>query len=137
MIQTDAAINPGNSGGALLDSSGRLIGMNTAIYSPSGASAGIGFAIPADTLKQQVATILRYGKVLRPAIGISFLEAAQARALGVARGVLVLGVPDNSAAAKAGLRPTFRLADGTVSLGDVIVQIDAAPVRNLEQMGPL
>mmetsp|Transcript_49315 Transcript_49315/g.158748 ORF Transcript_49315/g.158748 Transcript_49315/m.158748 type:complete len:420 (+) Transcript_49315:79-1338(+) len=130
VIQTDAAINPGNSGGALLDSSGRLIGMNTAIYSPSGASAGIGFAIPADTLKQQVATILRYGKVLRPAIGISFLEAAQARALGVARGVLVLGVPDNSAAAKAGLRPTFRLADGTVSLGDVIVQIDAAPVRN-------
>ena len=93
MIQTDAAINPGNSGGALLDSSGRLIGMNTAILSPSGSSAGIGFAIPVDTLKQQVETILKYGRVLRPVIGISFAEGAQARALGVQRGVLVLSVP--------------------------------------------
>ena len=71
VIQTDAAINPGNSGGALLDSRGSLIGMNTAIFSPSGASAGIGFAIPVDTLKYQVDTIINFGKVDRAALGIS------------------------------------------------------------------
>ena len=77
VIQTDAAINPGNSGGPLLDSNGDLIGMNTAIYSPSGASAGIGFAIPVDTLKVIVETLIRFGRVTRPAIGIT-LETSQA-----------------------------------------------------------
>jgi len=72
----------GNSGGPLLDSAGRLVGMNTAIYSPSGASAGIGFAIPADTLKFIVETIIREGKVVRPLIGITYLESSQAKALG-------------------------------------------------------
>jgi len=128
VIQTDAAINPGNSGGALLDSSGRLIGMNTAIFSPSGASAGIGFAIPADTLSQQVPTIIKYGKVLRPAIGISYVQGAQARALGVNRGVLVLSVQEESSAAQAGLRGSARLDSGEVRLGDVIVGVDGKPI---------
>jgi len=90
VIQTDASINPGNSGGVLLDSSGRLIGMNTAIYSASGASSGVGFAIPVDTLKWEVDSILRLGKVARPALGVSYLSASQARALGVDAGLLVL-----------------------------------------------
>jgi len=125
VIQTDAAINPGNSGGALLDSSGNLIGMNTAIYSPSGASAGIGFAIPVDTLKQQVPNIIKNGKVLRPTIGISYMQGAQARALGVNRGVLVLGVPADSNAARAGLRGSSRdQRTGQMIMGDVIIGID-------------
>ena len=129
VIQTDAAINPGNSGGALLDSSGRLIGMNTAIFSPSGASAGIGFAIPVDTLKYQVDTIIRDGKVTRSAIGISYVSAGQARALGVNRGVLVLDVPSGSSAAQAGLRGSYRADDGSVVLGDVITAINSDKVR--------
>lgn len=128
VIQTDAAINPGNSGGALLDSSGKLIGMNTAIFSPSGASAGIGFAIPVDTLRYQVNTIIRDGKVERPALGISYLSAAQARPLGVTRGVLLLDVPPNSEASNAGLRGSSRSADGSVVLGDVILGINADTV---------
>src|SRR5690606_3836883 len=72
VIQTDAAINPGNSGGPLLDSSGRLIGINTAIYSPSGASAGIGFAVPVDTVERIVPQLIEHGRVIRPGLGISF-----------------------------------------------------------------
>lgn len=124
VIQTDAAINPGNSGGALLDSSGKLVGMNTAIYSPSGASAGIGFAIPVDTLKYQVETIIKDGKVERPALGVSYLSAGQARSLGVGRGVLVLDVPNGSPASKAGLLGSYRRDDGRVVLGDVITGIN-------------
>lgn len=123
VLQTDASINPGNSGGALLDSSGRLIGMNTAIYSPSGASAGIGFAIPIDTIKQIVERLIRDGKVVRPMLGITLLGSVQARALGISSGVLVLGVPEGSPAALAGLRGTRRSADGLVELGDVITRL--------------
>ena len=86
VIQTDAAINPGNSGGPLLDSLGKLVGMNTAIYSPSGASSGVGFAIPIDTLALSVASLIKTGTVLRPIMGVSFLEAAQAKALGIDKG---------------------------------------------------
>jgi len=128
VIQTDAAINPGNSGGALLDSSGRLIGMNTAILSPSGSSSGIGFAIPVDTLKQQVDAIIKFGKVVRPAIGISYMQGAQARAAGVERGVLVMSVPRGSSAAVAGLRGSYRAENGAVVLGDVIVAVNGTPV---------
>jgi len=128
VIQTDAAINPGNSGGALLDSSGRLIGMNTAIFSPSGASAGIGFAIPVDTLRYQVETIIKNGKVERPAIGISYVSAGQARALGISRGVLVLDVPRGSAASKSGLLGSSRSDTGQVLLGDVITGVNGERV---------
>ncbi len=123
VIQTDAAINPGNSGGPLLDSQGRLIGMNTAIYSPTGASAGIGFAIPVDTVKYIVETLIRDGKVVRPILGISLLESKQAQALGINVGVLVLEVPKQSPAYKAGMRGTRRSEEGLVELGDIITQV--------------
>mmetsp|Transcript_19282 Transcript_19282/g.24877 ORF Transcript_19282/g.24877 Transcript_19282/m.24877 type:complete len:475 (+) Transcript_19282:74-1498(+) len=123
VIQTDAAINPGNSGGPLLDSSGRLIGMNTAIYSPSGASAGIGFAIPIDTVKYIVDTLIADGRVVRPVLGISYLESKQAKALGIDNGVLVLEVPPESAAAKAGLKGTRRTETGLIEIGDIIIKV--------------
>lgn len=124
VIQTDAAINPGNSGGPLLNSIGKLIGMNTSIYSPSGASAGIGFAIPIDTVKFIVDTLIRDGRVVRPVMGISFLESKQARALGIEKGVLVLDVPTTSPAFKAGMRGTRRTQSGLVEIGDIIIKVD-------------
>jgi S1-C subfamily serine protease len=123
VIQSDAAINPGNSGGPLLDSSGKLIGINTAIYSPSGASAGIGFAIPIDTAKTVINTLIRDGKVVRPVLGISYLESKQARALGIGSGVLVLDVPAKSPAALAGLKGTRRTVEGLVEIGDIISKV--------------
>ncbi|GAX12619.1 hypothetical protein FisN_13Lh084 [Fistulifera solaris] len=123
VIQTDAAINPGNSGGPLLDSSGKLIGMNTAIYSPSGASSGIGFAIPSDTIKFVVETLIRDGRVVRPIIGISYLESRQARSLGITNGVLILDVPPGSPAAAAGLKGTRRTENGLIEIGDIIIQV--------------
>jgi len=134
-IQTDAAINPGNSGGPLLDSSGRLIGVNTAIYSPSGASAGIGFAIPVDTVNRIVPQLIKDGKVERPNLGAVFDERrndAIMRRLGM-QGALVLGVEENSPAAAAGLRPTQRSANGLV-LGDVIDQIDGKDVHGVGEL---
>ncbi len=129
VIQSDAAINPGNSGGPLLDSAGRLVGVNTAIYSPSGASAGIGFAIPVDTVNRIVPELMRHGKVIRPGIGVQIAEEQLARRLGVA-GVLVVDVLPGSAAAKAGIRPTMRDRSGRVRLGDVIVAIDGKKVES-------
>lgn len=128
VIQTDAAINPGNSGGVLLDVDGALIGMNTAIYSPTGTSNGIGFAIPVDTLAQQVETIIAKGRATRAIIGISVLDGTQARVLGIPEGVLVLKVPDDSPAAAAGLRGSSRENNGNVIIGDVIVEIDGRKV---------
>jgi S1-C subfamily serine protease len=129
VIQTDAAINPGNSGGPLLDSAGRLIGVNAAIYSPSGASAGIGFAIPVDTVNRIVPELIRYGKVIRPGIGVQVAEDQIAEQLGV-KGVLVVDVRAGSAAAQAGIRPTRREPSGRVRLGDVIVAIDGTKVES-------
>jgi len=129
VIQSDAAINPGNSGGPLLDSAGRLIGVNTAIYSPSGASAGIGFAIPVDTVNRIVPELIRYGKVIRPGIGVQIAEEQLAERLGVS-GVLVVDVLPGSAAAKAGIRPTRRERSGRVRLGDIIVAIDGEKVQS-------
>ncbi len=107
LVQTDAAINPGNSGGPLLDSSGRLIGMNTAIYSPSGASAGVGFAVPVDTVNRVVPQLISTGHYAPPSLGVEtddILSRVIARRLGVV-GVAVVGVPAGSAGARAGLRP--------------------------------
>ena len=129
VIQTDAAINPGNSGGPLLDSAGRLIGVNAAIYSPSGTSAGIGFAIPVDTVNRIVPELIRYGKVTRPGIGVQIAEEQLAERLGVT-GVLVVDVVPGSAAAKAGILPTRRESSGRVRLGDVIVAIDGIKVES-------
>jgi S1-C subfamily serine protease len=133
VIQTDAAINPGNSGGPLLDSAGRLIGVNTAIYSPSGASAGIGFAIPVDTVNRIVPELIRYGKVTRPGMGVQVAEDQIAARLGVS-GVLVVDVVPGSASAKAGLRPTRREASGRVRLGDVITAIDGKKIESPNEL---
>ena len=133
VIQTDAAINPGNSGGPLLDSAGRLIGVNTAIYSPSGASAGIGFAIPVDTVNRIVPEVIRYDKVTRPGIGIQIAEDQIAERLGV-NGVLVVDIVAGSAAAKAGLRPTRREASGRVRLGDVITAVNGQKVESPNEL---
>jgi S1-C subfamily serine protease len=129
VIQTDAAINPGNSGGPLLDSSGRLIGINTAIVSPSGTSAGVGFAVPVDIVERIVPQLIEHGRVVRPGLGIG-LDPSLARAVGI-DGVLVINVSPGSAAAEAGLRPTTRDPDtGRIVLGDVIVAIDGVPVHD-------
>jgi S1-C subfamily serine protease len=127
VIQSDAAINPGNSGGPLLDSAGRLIGVNTAIYSPSGASAGIGFAIPVDTVNRIVPELIRSGKVTRPGLGVQIADEQIAQRLGVS-GVLVVDVAKGSAASRAGIQPTRRDAEGRLRLGDIIVAIDGKKV---------
>ncbi|MCS6849923.1 MAG: trypsin-like peptidase domain-containing protein [Gemmataceae bacterium] len=130
MIQTDAAINPGNSGGPLLDSAGRLIGVNTAIYSPSGAYAGVGFAIPVDTVNQVVTELIRHGKVTRPGLGISIVDDRVARRLGIDRGVLIREVLADGAAAAAGLQPTRVNERGRiVQLGDIILAIDGKEIE--------
>jgi S1-C subfamily serine protease len=133
VIQTDTAINPGNSGGPLLDSAGRLIGVNTAIYSPSGASAGIGFAIPVDTVNRVVPELIRHGKFVRPGLGFSAADDQITARLGL-KGVLVLLVPPNTPAAKAGIRPTTRDAQGRVTLGDVIVGIGGKKMETVNDL---
>eukprot|EP00268_Persea_americana_P010758 TRINITY_DN14394_c0_g1_i2.p1 TRINITY_DN14394_c0_g1~~TRINITY_DN14394_c0_g1_i2.p1 ORF type:complete len:426 (-),score=78.55 TRINITY_DN14394_c0_g1_i2:670-1947(-) len=129
VIQTDAAINPGNSGGPLLDSSGNLIGINTAIYSPSGASSGVGFSIPVDTVSGIVDQLVRFGKVTRPILGIKFAPDQSVEQLGVS-GVLVLDAPANGPAGKAGLQPTKRDAYGRLVLGDIITSVNGKKVTN-------
>ncbi len=133
VIQTDAAINPGNSGGPLLDSAGRLIGVNTAIYSPSGGSAGIGFAIPVDTVNRIVPELIRSGKITRPGLGVQIAEDQIAQRLGVT-GVLVVDVAPKGAAAKVGIRPTRRESSGRVRLGDIIVAVDGKKVESSNEL---
>jgi S1-C subfamily serine protease len=134
VIQTDAAINPGNSGGPLLDSAGRLIGINTAIFSPSGAFAGIGFAIPVDEVNRIVPRLIRDGKFVRPVLGIQAAPPQFSAALGIQKGVAVLGVLPRSPAEAAGIRPFQRGAAGEVIAGDVIAAIDGKPVANLDEL---
>lgn len=129
VIQTDAAINPGNSGGPLLDSSGRLIGVNTAIYSPSGASAGIGFSIPVDVVRWVVPELIQYGKVKRPSLGVELARQQIVQRLGL-EGALVLDVIKNSAADRAGIQPTYRDRSGAIRLGDIIVGINNEKIRS-------
>jgi S1-C subfamily serine protease len=133
MIQTDTAINPGNSGGPLLDSAGRLIGVNTAIFSPSGAYAGIGFAIPVDEVNRVVPQLIRHGKVTRPGLGVQVAPDQLARQLGL-QGVLIFEVQPDGPAAQAGLRPTRRDANNRLQLGDVIVALDGRPVRSVNEL---
>ena len=132
MIQTDAAINPGNSGGPLLDSAGRLIGVNTAIYSPSGAYAGIGFAVPVREINRVVPKLIRDGKLIRPGIGASLADARLVKRLGI-DGILVLGVEPGGPAHKAGLRPTKQYSNEIV-LGDIITGIGSQEVRSYDDI---
>jgi S1-C subfamily serine protease len=129
VIQTDAAINPGNSGGPLLDSAGRLIGMNTAIVSPSGAYSGIGFAVPIDTINRIVPQIIKTGKATKPGLGIRVIESDLARRHGVV-GAIVANVIPGSPAEKIGLEGIHRLANGAIELGDVITAINGIPVED-------
>ena len=130
VIQTDAAINPGNSGGPLLDSSGRMIGMATAIYSPSGASAGVGFAIPVDTVKYVVDMLIKNGEIIRPLLGLSILDSRQARqALGITKGILILEVKPGTPASKAGLRGLRRADSGIIEIGDIIIAVEGKPIE--------
>ncbi len=133
MIQTDAAINPGNSGGPLLNSAGELIGMNTMIASPSGASSGIGFAIPVDTIKKIVPQIIKYGRVIRPGLGVTLLADRYARRLGV-EGAIIYEVPRDSEAYQKGLRGLTRDRLGRLSIQDIIVGIDGKKVRSYDDL---
>ena len=129
-IQTDAAINPGNSGGPLIDSSGRLVGINTMIFSPSGASAGVGFAVPADTVARVVPDLIAFGQEIMPDIGAEFVEDAWTARLGLP-GVLVLQVYKGSPAEQVGLAPTkVQQLTGEIALGDVITHIGDVAVHN-------
>lgn len=129
-IQTDAAINPGNSGGPLLDSKGNLIGINTAIFTQTGTSAGVGFAIPSSTVSRIVPQLIQSGKAVRAGLNIEIASDLIANQLNVRNGALVLLVPGNSLAAKAGLRPTTRGFAGNIVLGDVIEAVNDKPVRS-------
>ena len=129
VIQTDAAINPGNSGGPLLDSSGRLIGVNTQIVSSGGAWAGIGFAIPVDTVNWVVPELIAHGRVNRPQLGVTLVEGSRVRPR--VDGVVVLEVTRNSGADRAGLRGVRQTRRGSVVLGDVITAIEGQPVRSV------
>jgi len=134
VIQTDAAINPGNSGGPLLDSAGRLIGVNTAIVSPSGGYAGVGFAIPIDTVNWVVPQLIAYGKVRRPTLGVDLAPDHVVRRSRI-EGAVVIGVIDGSSAARAGIQPAHRDRRGRVVVGDVIVAIDGEKIRTGGEIG--
>lgn len=136
LIQTDAAINPGNSGGPLLDSAGRLIGVTTAIYSPSGAYAGIGFAVPADTVNRVVPQLIATGRYVRPTLGVRYdaqINQALVEQVGT-KGVFVLAVDPGSPAAAAGLRPARIGRNESIVIGDIITAFDDRPVAKVEDL---
>ena len=132
MIQTDAAINPGNSGGPLLDSAGRLIGVNTAIYSPSGTYAGIGFAVPVAEVNRVVPELIKFGRIIRPGIGATLADDNVNANLGV-EGVLILDLEKNGPADKAGLRPTSQYM-GEIILGDIITAVAGVKVDSYDAL---
>ncbi|MDO8895243.1 S1C family serine protease [Nitrosomonas sp.] len=136
LIQTDAAINPGNSGGPLLDSAGRLIGINTAIYSPSGASAGIGFSVPVDTVNRVVPQIISRGKYIRPAMGItvdSKLNNRLTQHLKVT-GIVILSISPGSAAEAAGLQGATITPEGNIIANDIIVAVEDKPIDSVDKL---
>jgi len=129
VIQTDAAINPGNSGGPLLDSSGRLIGVNTAIYSPSGASAGIGFSIPVNTVKWIVPDLIKHGSLQRPTLGVHLASVQLTKRLQI-EGALVINVIEGSGADRAGVRASYRDRNGQMHFGDIIKGINGEKIAS-------
>ncbi len=136
VIQTDAAINPGNSGGPLLNSAGQLIGVNTQIVSPSGAFAGIGFAVPVDIITRVVPQLIQFGKVIRPGLGISLIPDSIARRWGIT-GVPIAKVQPGGAADKAGLRSLEEGPGGRILLGDVITSIDGEAIRSYDDLAKI
>ncbi len=129
LIQTDAAINPGNSGGPLLNSRGELVGVNTIIISSSGASAGVGFAIPVNTVKEIVPQLIKHGRIMRPIIGITTVHDSIARRYRI-RGVIIYQVPDGSNADRAGMVGVRQDNQGNITLGDIITKVDKYPIQN-------
>lgn len=138
-IQTDAAINPGNSGGPLLNSSGRLIGVNTAIYSPSGASAGIGFSIPVEVVKWVIPELMIHGKIMRPVLGVELARTQITKRLVEGdvlpvEGALVIDVTPGSGAQKAGIEPTRRNYYGEIVWGDLIVGFQGQKIASNDDL---
>ena len=133
VVQTDAAINPGNSGGPLLDSAGRLIGVNTQIISPSGAYAGIGFAVPVDTVNRIVPELIKHGKLIRPGLGVSLVPDAMARRWGI-KGLIIGKVSRGGAAERAGLKGARETATGRIELGDIVVAVAGKPVTTIDEL---
>ena len=135
MIQTDAAINMGNSGGPLLNSGAELIGMNTVIFSTSGSSAGLGFAVPVDTIKEVVPQLISHGKVIRPGLGIGLVpENMKTRLLGDSKGIIISHIDENGGAAKAGLKGLTHDRYGRMYLGDIILKVEGQPVNSLDDI---
>jgi S1-C subfamily serine protease len=136
-IQTDASINPGNSGGPLLDSHGRMIGINSQILSPSGASAGVGFAVPVNIAKRIVPQLLKSGEVRRPKLGIGTRDVAPLKSqldLPVADGVIILQIAPGQAAANAGLRGVTQTENGDFAIGDIILGMDGEKIANTDDL---
>jgi S1-C subfamily serine protease len=134
MIQTDASINPGNSGGPLLDSNGALIGMNTVIFSKSGSSSGIGFAVPVDTISRIVPDLIKNGKVTRPGLGIGPASEYQKSRLGINKGIVVLYVDPKGGAGKAGIIGFSKDQFGRQYAGDIILAIDKKEVNTIDDI---
>ncbi len=130
VIQTDAAINPGNSGGPLLDSAGRLIGVNTMIVSPSGAYSGVGFAVPVDIINQVVPELIQHGRVEHAVLGLRLFDDQVSRRLGIPDGALVRDVFKNGGAAAAGIRPTYEDEEGNIHLGDVLIEVGGRKIKS-------
>ncbi len=133
VIQTDAAINPGNSGGPLLDSAGRLIGVNTAIYSPSGAYAGIGFAVPVEEVNRVVPELIRHGKLIKPGIGVTLVDERYAARYGISDGILIGEVEAGGPADQVGLQAA-RQYRGEIVTGDIIVGINGTAVDSVDDI---
>lgn len=127
VIQTDAAINPGNSGGPLLDISGRLIGVNTSIISPSGTYAGIGFSVPVDVVNWVVPDLIRFGEVRRPVLGVDLVQQQVIDRMEL-KGALVMAVAPGSGAENGGLQPTRKTSDGEFIMGDLIIEVNEEPI---------
>ncbi|MEA3307300.1 MAG: trypsin-like peptidase domain-containing protein [Elusimicrobiota bacterium] len=133
VIQTDAAINPGNSGGPLLDSEGKLIGVTTLIYSPSGAHAGVGFAIPVNIVARVVPQLIKYGKIKRAGLGVLLVPDNIRESLSI-RGAMILNIQNGSSAQKAGLNATYRNYNGEIYYGDVIIRADNNKIKNNDDL---
>lgn len=135
MIQTDAAINMGNSGGPLLDSQAKLIGMNTVIFSTSGSSAGLGFAVPADTIKMIVPQLIQHGKLIRPGLGIGIVpDTMKSRMIRSGKGIVISYIDEKGSAAKAGLKGMTQDNFGRIYLGDIILSVEGIEVNNLDDI---
>ena len=134
MIQTDSSINPGNSGGPLLDSQGKLIGMNTVIFSGSGTSSGVGFAVPVDTIKRVAPQLIKYGKIIRPGLGIGVLPDHIKSRFGINKGIVISYIDQDGPLGKNGLKGMGQDQWGRYYIGDVITKINNTEVNTYDDI---